>query len=80
MDDIRYKLFNAMKNDLCVMAEHNDSESSLYNELLTADNDIIDIYKEIYLWFFTACIVLFVGASPARRFLSLLWDCVRSTS
>ena len=49
MGDTRLLLFDAMKNDLCVMAEHNDSETSLYNELLTADDDIINIYKEIYL-------------------------------
>lgn len=49
MDEIRTLLFNTMKNDLCVMAEHNDSETSLYNELLFADNNIINTYKEIYL-------------------------------
>lgn len=49
MDNIRKLLFDTMKNDICVMAEHNDSETSLYNELLTADDDIINIYKGIYL-------------------------------
>lgn len=49
MDDIRILLFEIMKCDICVMGEHNDSETSLYNELLTADDEIINTYKEIYL-------------------------------
>lgn len=42
-------LFDAMKNDICVMAEHDDSETSLLYELITADADIINEYKEIFL-------------------------------
>lgn len=42
-------LFDAMKKDLCVMAEHDDSETSLLYELITADADILTEYKNIFL-------------------------------
>ena len=47
--DIRQKLFEAMRNDLTVMAEHNDSEESLLAELNTADPEIIAVYAETFL-------------------------------
>ena len=47
--DLRYRLFFAMRNDLGVMAEHNDSERSLYKELANADIDILNEYKAIFL-------------------------------
>ena len=49
MDDIRVLLFEAMRNDIGVMSEHGDNEQSLLNEIMTADNDIIQAYKEIFL-------------------------------
>ena len=47
--DIRKALFEIMRNDISVMAEHNDDENSLLNELMTADQDIIDIYTETFM-------------------------------
>jgi hypothetical protein len=47
--DIRQKLFEAMRNDLTVMAEHNDSEQSLLEELNAADPEIIAVYAETFL-------------------------------
>ena len=49
MNDIRVLLFEAMRNDIGVMLEHSDNEQSLLNEIMTADNDIIQAYKEIFL-------------------------------
>lgn len=42
-------LFDAMKKDLCVMAEHDDNETSLLYELITADADILTEYKNTFL-------------------------------
>ena len=47
--DIREQLFEAMRNDLSVMAEHDDNEQSLYNEIMTAEPDIIAEYAETFL-------------------------------
>lgn len=47
--NLRYRLWVAMKNDLCVMAEYGDDTTKLHKELLTATPDILQAYKEIYL-------------------------------
>ena len=49
MDEKRKALYEIMRCDICVMAEHGDDEQSLYNELQTATPDIIQAYTEIYL-------------------------------
>lgn len=49
MADLRKKLFQAMKNDLGVMAEHNDSEESLLAELNSADPEILEMYADTFL-------------------------------
>lgn len=43
------ELFEAMRNDLGVMAEHSDSDAALMEELTTADAEIIETYKAMYL-------------------------------
>jgi broad specificity phosphatase PhoE len=43
------ELFEAMRNDLGVMAEHGDDETSILYDLLISDDDIIQEYKEMYL-------------------------------
>lgn len=48
-NDIRYKLFFAMREDMGVMAEHNDSDLSLFRELKNATPDILEEYKKIFL-------------------------------
>ena len=48
-DDIREHLFEAMRNDLGVMAEWGDDEEGLLKELETCDEEIIKEYKKIYL-------------------------------
>lgn len=47
--DIISKLFEVMRVDLDVMAEHNDSESDLLNELKTATPEILAEYKKIFI-------------------------------
>jgi hypothetical protein len=47
--NLRYKLFEAMKNDICVMSEHHDNITSLLEEIRTATPDILETYKAIYL-------------------------------
>ena len=49
MSDIKQRLFQIMRNDLSVMAEHGDNEQSLYNEIMTADPEIIAAYTETYM-------------------------------
>ena len=49
INDIRYRLFNAMKRDLCVMAEHSDNYMSLFKELKYADDGQLKIYAETFL-------------------------------
>ena len=49
MEKLINDLFNAMKNDLGVMAEHNDSEKSLLQELRTASPDILECYADTFL-------------------------------
>ena len=43
------ELYKAMTNDLGVMAENDDDETRILYELVTADNNIIQTYKELYL-------------------------------
>lgn len=43
------ELYDAMRNDISVMSEHDDDETGLLYELLTADADIITAYKETFL-------------------------------
>lgn len=49
MEELRKKLFDKMRFDLCVMGEHGDSETSLWQELSQADIDILNEYAEIFL-------------------------------
>lgn len=49
MDETRERLYEAMRNDLSVMAEHGDSEESLLEEIKTADQDILEAYIETFL-------------------------------
>ena len=44
----RIKLFNIMRCDFDTMSQYGDDESALYNELMTADNDIIDAYMIVF--------------------------------
>lgn len=43
------ELFDAMRSDMGVMAEHNDNEQSLLDELLTCDDDILEMYRDTFL-------------------------------
>ena len=47
--DLKYRLFFAMRSQLEIMAEHNDSELSLYKEIQAADAETLQYYKEMYL-------------------------------
>lgn len=47
--DIISALFETMRNDLEVMAEHNDSERDLLNELNTATPEILAEHKKIFI-------------------------------
>ena len=49
MAELRKRLFEAMRNDIGVMAEHNDSEASLLAELNNADADILEAYADTFL-------------------------------
>ena len=49
MAELRQRLFEAMRNDIGVMAEHNDSEASLLAELNSADQDILEAYADTFL-------------------------------
>lgn len=49
MTDLRKRLFEVMRNDIGVMAEHNDSEASLLAELSNADQDILEAYAGTFL-------------------------------
>ena len=49
MDKLINDLFNAMRNDIGVMAEHGDDESSLLHELQTATPDILECYADTFL-------------------------------
>lgn len=42
-------LFDAMRSDIGVMSEYGDSEAELLEELLTCDNDILEIYNDTFL-------------------------------
>lgn len=43
------ELYNSMINDIGVMAENDDDETRVLYELVTADNNMIQEYKELYL-------------------------------
>jgi hypothetical protein len=49
MAELRQRLFEVMRNDIGVMAEHNDSEASLLAELNNADQDILEAYADTFL-------------------------------
>ena len=49
MNELIKRLFEAMRCDLGVMAEHNDSENALLQELQTSDFDILAVYAETFL-------------------------------
>ena len=42
------ELFDVMRRDICVMAEHGDSDDSLLVELITADPEIRHEYREAF--------------------------------
>ena len=44
-----YELHDAMSSDLGVMAEHGDSNDSLWQELINADADILRQYEIDFL-------------------------------
>ena len=48
MED-RKALFEIMRNDLETMAEYGDNEAALYNEIMSADDDIISAYKSVFM-------------------------------
>ena len=43
------KLFEIMRNDLGVMAEHDDSEESLLEELNNASKTLLEAYEGLYI-------------------------------
>lgn len=45
----KIKLYNIMRSDFSVMSEHGDNETELFNEIMTADDDILTIYAETFL-------------------------------
>lgn len=49
LDNGLEELYNSMINDIGVMAENDDDEIRVLYELVTADNDMIQEYKELYL-------------------------------
>lgn len=49
LDNGLEELYNSMINDIGVMAENDDDETRVLYELVTADNDMIQEYKELYL-------------------------------
>lgn len=49
MDILINTLFNTMRNDLGVMAEHGDNEDALLDELRTATPDILACYADTFL-------------------------------
>ena len=49
LDNGLEELYNNMINDIGVMAENDDDETRILYELVTADNNIIQTYKELYL-------------------------------
>lgn len=49
MNAERKALFEVMRTQMEVMSEHGDNETSLFNEILTADTEIIEAYKSLYL-------------------------------
>lgn len=49
LDNGLEELYNSMINDIGVMAENDDDETRILYELVTADNNMIQEYKELYL-------------------------------
>jgi hypothetical protein len=49
MDDIKKQLYDVMSHDIGVMSEHGDSDIDLWNEIESADNEIINAYIDTYL-------------------------------
>lgn len=49
MEDLRTKLFEIMRKDFGVMAEHGDNEADLLDELNTAGAEILNTYADIFL-------------------------------
>lgn len=43
------KLFYAMRADMETMSEYGDNEHALLHELLTADEEILKAYAEVFL-------------------------------
>ena len=49
LDNGLEELYNNMINDIGVMAENDDDETRVLYELVVADNNMIQAYKELYL-------------------------------
>ena len=49
MDELRKRLFEAMRNDLFCMAEYDDNEIALLEELNNSDMEILKEYADVYL-------------------------------
>ena len=49
LDNGLEELYNNMINDIGVMAENDDDETRILYELVTADNNMIQEYKGLYL-------------------------------
>ena len=47
--DLKKALFEAMRNDLETMSEYGDDEKALWQELNTADDDILEEYKKVFI-------------------------------
>ena len=45
----KIEIYNIMRCDFSVMSEHGDDETSLYNEIMTADDEILETYAETFL-------------------------------
>ena len=47
--DIREKLFYAMRADMETMSEYGDNENALLAEVMTVDDEILQIYIDTFL-------------------------------
>ena len=48
-ETLRIALFNAMSCQIEVMAEWGDDEDGLREEIMTADDEIMEEYRQLYL-------------------------------
>lgn len=47
---LREKVFNAMRNDMGVMADYGDNEDALYREVYGCNLQILKVYADTFLW------------------------------